>query len=177
MSRLQFTVVALALAAVATPTLRAQDPQPTEGVRFGVGGGFLIPTGDYGKVDKTGWHVLGLIQLPISGSPIHLRFDGIYGSTTHQSAFGSGKTTVAGGTADLLFHLGSRGSAVRPYLLGGVGLFHVSSESKFGYGLGGGFLFGVGTTHAFLEARYMSVQTSGSSLTFVPITAGLMFGE
>jgi len=180
MSRLCLTVLALALATVAAPTLRAQDHQPTEGIRFGVGGGLLIPTGDYGKADQTGWHVLGLIQLPISGSSVHLRFDGLYGSTSHQSGFGSGKTTLAGGTADLLLHLGSRASSVRPYVLGGVGLFHISdgaSESKFGFGLGGGILFGLGTMHAFLEARYLSVQTSGSSLTFAPITAGLMFGQ
>jgi len=38
-------------------------------------------------------------------------------------------------------------------------------------------LFGLGGLHAFAEARYMSVQTSGSSLNFVPITVGLMFGR
>jgi len=179
MRRLRFTVFALVLAIAAAPNLRAQDHQPTEGTMFGVGGGLLLPTGDYGKVDQTGWHVLGLIQLPISGSSVHLRFDGMLGSTSHQSAFGPGKTTLAGGTADLLLHLGSRASSVRPYVLGGIGFFNVSdgsSESKFGFGLGGGILFGLGTMHAFLEARYMSIQTSGSSLTFVPITAGLIFG-
>jgi hypothetical protein len=31
--------------------------------------------------------------------------------------------------------------------------------------------------HAFLEGRYMSVQTSGSSLNFLPITLGLLFGR
>jgi hypothetical protein len=180
MFRLRFTVLALALALAAAPTLRAQDPQPTEGVMFGVGGGLLIPTGDYGKVDQTGWHALGLIQLPISGSFVHLRVDGMYGSTSHKSSIGPGKTTLAGGTADLLLHLGPRTSSVRPYVLGGLGFFHVSdgsSESKLGFGLGGGVLFGLGTLHAFLEARYMSVQTSGSHLTFVPISAGLMFGQ
>jgi hypothetical protein len=51
------------------------------------------------------------------------------------------------------------------------------SETKLAFGAGGGILFSIGTMHAFLEGRYMSVQTSGSSLTFLPVTLGLMFGQ
>jgi hypothetical protein len=38
-------------------------------------------------------------------------------------------------------------------------------------------LFSIGTMHAFLEGRYMSVQTSNNSLNFLPITLGLLFGR
>lgn len=175
MTRIRLGILALALGLGATPALQAQHPQPTEGISFGVGGGAILPTGDYGTFDKAGWHLLGLIQLPISQSPIHLRFDALYGSTAHKG--GSGNTTLTGGTADLLYHLGDRASSVRPYVLGGVGFFNVSdgsSTSKVAFGLGGGILFGLSNMHAFLEGRYMSVQTSGSSLTFLPITVGLM---
>jgi hypothetical protein len=165
----------LALALCATPALQGQHAQPTEGISFGLGGGLTLPTGDYGTFDKAGWHLLGLIQLPISNSPIHLRFDALYGSTSHKG--GGGSTTLTGATADLLYHIGERASSVRPYVLGGLGIYNVSdgsSATKFAYGLGGGILFGLGGSHAFLEGRYMSVQTSGSSLTFFPITLGLM---
>ena len=105
MTRVRLGILGLALAVFATPALYGQHPQPTEGVRFGVGGGITLPTGDYGTVDKAGWHVLGLIQFPISQSAIHLRFDALYGSTSHKAAFGSGNTKLTGATADLLYHL------------------------------------------------------------------------
>jgi hypothetical protein len=180
MKRVRLAILTLALGLFSTSALYGQHPQPTEGIRFGVGGGLILPTGDYGTVDKTGWHVLGLIQFPISQSPIHLRFDALYGSTSHKSGFGPGSTKLTGGTADLLYHLGDRRASVRPYILGGLGFFNVSdgtSTSKFAFGGGGGILFGVGTMHAFLEARYISIQASGGSLPFIPISVGVMFGQ
>lgn len=178
MKRHQFAGLVLALGLCAAPALHAQS-QPTEGIRFGVGGGLTLPMGNYADIDKTGWHLLGLIQFPISQSPIHLRFDAMYGQTSHKS--GGNSTTLTGATADLLYHLGDRAAKVRPYVLGGLGFYNVdafgSSQSKVAFGFGGGILFGVGTMHAFLEGRYMSVQTSGSSLNFLPISLGVMFGR
>ena len=182
MKRHQLAGLVVALGLCAAPALHAQA-QPTEGIRFGVGGGLTLPMGNYADFDKAGWHVLGLIQLPISQSPIHLRFDAMYGQTSHKSVFGSGSTTLTGATGDLLYHLGDRAAKVRPYVLGGLGVYNVdfggssSSETKLAFGLGGGILFGVGTMHAFLEGRYMSVQISGSSLNFLPISLGVMFGR
>lgn len=180
MTRFQLGSLVVALGLCAAPALRAQA-QPTEGIRFGVGGGLTLPMGTFGDVDKAGWHLVGVLQLPISQSPIHLRFDAMYGQTSHKSP-ASGNTTLTGGTADLLYHLGDRAAKVRPYVLGGLGFYNAdfgggSSQSKLAFGLGGGILFGVGTMHAFLETRYMSVQTSGSSLNFLPISLGVMFGQ
>jgi hypothetical protein len=181
MKRIRLGILALALGLFATPALGAQQTQPTEGIRFGVGGGLTLPIGNYGDVDKAGWHVMGLIQFPISQSPIHARFDAMYGQTSHKSGFGSGNTTLTGATGDILYHLGNRASTVRPYVLGGLGVYNFDggggSETKLAFGAGGGILFSIGTMHAFLEGRYMSVQTSGSSLTFLPVSLGLMFGQ
>jgi hypothetical protein len=181
MKRIHFSSLAVVLGLCAAPALRAQA-QPTEGIRFGVGGGLTLPMGTFGDVDKAGWHLLGVLQLPISQSPIHLRFDAMYGQTSHKGG-GSGSTTLTGATADLLYHLGDRAASVRPYILGGLGFYNAdfggtsNSESKLAFGFGGGILFGVGTMHAFLETRYMSVQTSGKSLTFLPVSLGVMFGQ
>jgi outer membrane protein with beta-barrel domain len=181
MKRCQFASLAVALGLCAAPALHAQA-QPTEGIRFGVGGGLTLPMGNYADRDKAGWNLVGLIQFPISQSPIHLRFDAMYGQTPHKSP-ASGNTTLTGATGDLLYHLGDRAAKVRPYVLGGLGVYNAdfggssSSETKLAFGLGGGILFGVGTMHAFLEGRYMSVQTSGSSLNFLPISLGVMFGR
>jgi hypothetical protein len=176
MKRMSIGILALAIALCASPALRAQS-QPTEGIRFGFGAGPTLPIGSFGDSDKMGYHVLGAIQLPISGSPVHLRIDVLYGQTSHD--VGAGSTTLFGATVDALYHLGHRAASPRPYILGGLGLYNVdaggTTQSKIAYGFGGGLLFGLSGLNAFVEARYMSVQTSGSSLTFVPITVGLMF--
>ena len=172
------SLVVAAVALFAVPAVHAQA-QPTEGIRFGVGGGVTVPVGTYGDFDNTGWNILGVIQLPLRQSPLHLRFDALYGQTGHK--VGSGNTTLFGATGGVLYHLGDRAASVRPYIDGGLGLFNAdvggSSETKFAFAAGGGILFGIGTMHAFLEGRYVSVQTSGSSLSFIPISVGVMFGQ
>ncbi len=178
MKCIRLGILALVLGLCATPGLGAQA-QPTEGIRFGVGGGLTMPIGTYGDFAKAGWHALGVLQFPIGQSPLHGRVDAMYGQTSHD--VGSGSTTLTGATGDLVYHIGDRASSVRPYILGGVGFYNVDggggSESKFAFGAGGGILFSIGTMHAFLEGRYMSVQTSGNSLSFLPITLGLLFGR
>jgi hypothetical protein len=170
--------------AVAPSVARAQmarhnmGNQPTEGLLFGAGAGLTLPVGDYSTTDNLGWHAMGLVQMPLHNTPIHLRFDLMYGQTGHKAPF-SGSTKLFGGTVDAVYHMGDRAASLRPYVLGGLGLYNVSngsSTSAFAFGFGGGVLFGVGATmHGFAEARYMNVSKSGGSLAFIPITVGLMF--
>jgi opacity protein-like surface antigen len=75
---------------------------------------------------------------------------------------------------------------VKPYVLAGGGFYNVkitipsqtvdTSESKFAYAFGAGLNVGVGPLHAFVEGRYVSIQTSGTSTKFIPATVGLQFG-
>ncbi|MDP3909063.1 MAG: outer membrane beta-barrel protein [Gemmatimonadales bacterium] len=180
MKRIYFGALALVLGFSATTTLPAQQmAQPTEGTRFGLGIGASLPMGDYGDVDKMGYNLLGVLQMPLASTPVHLRIDGLYSQTAHDGV--SGSTDVLGGTVSALYHLGDRLGATRPYLLGGLGFFNVDrgvggSETKIAFGFGGGVLFSLAGLNAFAEARYMSVQTSGSSVSFVPVSVGLMFG-
>lgn len=176
MIRTRLGTLLLALGLLVAPALQAQQAQPTEGTRFGLGGGLLVPVGDYGASDKIGANILGIIQIPLANTDLHLRFAGMFGTTAHE--VGTGTTNLLGGTADLLYHVGDRAVAARPYVVGGMGLFNVSSggfsSAKVAFGGGGGLLFGLGNMNAFVEARVMSIRTSGSSLTFLPITLGLM---
>jgi len=176
MTRMSFGALALGL--WATTAVHAQQRQPTEGTRFGLGVGATLPMGNYGDVDKLGVNLLGVLQFSLAATtPVHLRVDGIYSSTAHDGV--SGSTSILGGNVSLLYHFGAPAAPARPYVLGGLGFYNVdafgSSETKIGFGLGGGVLFGLGGFNAFAEARYLSVS-SGPSLTFVPLTVGLMFG-
>ena len=178
MKRTSWGALIVAIALCAAMPLRAQLIQRTEGFRFGLGLGATLPMGDYGKLDKMGINILGVFETPLAHSPLYLRADGIYSSTAHDGA--SGTTGILGGTASALYHFSAPAAQARPYVLGGLGIYNVdfgtTSQTKIGYALGGGVTFNIGGLSAFAEARYASVQTSGSSTTFVPLTVGLMFG-
>jgi hypothetical protein len=103
MKRIRLGILALALGLCTTPGLGAQA-QPTEGIRFGVGGGLTLPMGNYADFDKAGWHVMGLIQFPISQSPVHARFDAMSGRPLRCRRR---QRCMTGATGGLHHHLGS----------------------------------------------------------------------
>ena len=178
MNRMSWGTLAVVAALCATSPLRAQLIERGEGFRFGLGLGATLPTGDYGTGDKMGINILGVFESPLAHSPLYLRVDGLYSSTAHE--VGTGNTSLLGATVSALYHFSAPKATARPYVLGGLGIFNAdlgpSSQTKISYGLGGGVTFNLASFNAFAEARYMSIQTSGGSLTFIPITVGLMFG-
>lgn len=177
MKRMSLSALAVAVTLCGAMPLRAQLIQRTEGFRFGLGLGATLPMGDYGKADKMGLNILGVFETPLANGPLYLRVDGIYSSTSHDGV--SGNTSILGGTASALYHFSAPQAQARPYVLGGLGIYNVDaggSQTKIGYALGGGVTFSLASLGAFAEARYVSVKTSGSTVTFVPLTVGLMFG-
>lgn len=180
MKRISWSALAVAVALCAAMPLRAQIMPRTEGFRFGLGLGATLPMGDYGDFDKMGVNILGVFETPLANSPLYLRVDGLYSSTAHDGTGASGSTSILGGTASALYHFSAPAATARPYALAGLGIYNVDpgagSETKIGIGVGGGVTFNLAGFNAFAEARYLSVQTSGSSTTFVPLTVGLLFG-
>lgn len=178
MTRKVLGVLGVAIALAAAPSLHGQLMARTEGFRFGLGLGATMPMGDYGDVDKMGINILGVFETPLAGSPLYLRVDGLYSSTSHDGVDGS--TSILGGTVSALYHFSAPAATARPYALGGLGFYNVDpgagSETKIGFALGGGVTFNLSGLNAFAEARYISIQTSGSSITMIPLTVGIMFG-
>ena len=178
MKRMPLSALFVAGALLLAMPLRAQLIQRGEGFRFGLGLGATLPTGNYGDLDKMGINILGVFETPLANSPLYLRADGLYSNTAHDGATGS--TSILGGTASVLYHFSAPNATARPYVLGGLGIYNVDpgsgSETKIGYAFGGGVTFSLGALNAFAEARYASIQTSGSSTTLIPLTIGLMFG-
>jgi len=70
---------------------------------------------------------------------------------------------------------------VRPYVLGGVGLYNLDfngvgdNETKFGLNGGGGIEFGVGGFNTFVEARLHSIFTEDTKVNLVPVVFGIRF--
>lgn len=168
-------VIALALAPVAGE-LRAQLLE-----FVGAGGGVAVPTGSFGDVDRTGWHLSAFGIRPLKGS-VHVAVDALYAQTAHQGGV-SGNSTLAGGSVGAVLFLGPDARRVRPFVSAGVGVFRVNvgvpgfgsaAATKVAPTAGAGVLLGTGRRRGFLVARYVSVGTSPRTTSFIPISAGLV---
>lgn len=178
MKRLVFAASAVVLSFAAASTAHAQ-------VHVGVSLGASIPTGDFGKGVKTGYSVNGLIGFSMPLSPVGFRGEVGYNAWDGKSSLGiSGvKATSLSGAANIVLQVPGM-IAAKPYVIGGVGDYRMklevpgfgnSTETKFGYNVGGGVNFGLGTLATMLEARYITVNTSGGTTHYVPVTFGIMF--
>src|SRR5437899_4902130 len=157
--------------------LSAQAP------RLSLGAGLTVPAGGYGSSDGAGWNVLGAALLPSSIPHLAFRVDAMYGRTPREG-LETGHTTLAGGTASVVWRLRRDGPNLRPYLLTGIGVYSVGvtraglgSISRTGAawsGGGGVSLLGVGPALGFVEARFVTIRTSGGATNLFPISAGLV---
>lgn len=184
--RIMKSAVVLGLVTMAgVATVSAQTPGGR--ASFHVGGGLVLPTGDFGDAFKTGWQAMGGVDFGLSGIPFMLRVDALYGQNNvdeDATGFTDVKAKFFGGMAGGQFIIGSGPSPVKPYILAEIGVvnFKVSgpggsvSESKFAFAPGAGLQFGLGSMNAFVEAKYLSIQTSSSSTNMIPILVGLRFG-
>ncbi len=180
MKRRVLSMLALALAAgLSTSALEAQSK-----LSFGAGGGLTLPLGDFGDAAKLGWHGMALVGYQPAASKIGFRGDIMYGSHgLEQGVDGSFK--LAGAMASITYAFQSKGS-IKPYVLGGVGLFNAKididnfgsdDETKLAVGGGFGIKFRAGSDASFFaEGRFVNVFTSDNSTNFIPLTFGIQFG-
>lgn len=171
----------MVLAVLAIACLAGVGSLSAQNVSFGVGGGLLMPMGDYNTADKPGFIFGAGARIPLGSAPVALRVEGTYSQTSHDGI--GGKTKIIGGMGSLVYSFKTSGS-VTPYVLGGIGIFNgkvdvtglgSTSETKVGFGGGAGLRFPMGSSSLFVEGRWMSIQTSGSSLTYLPLIVGLSF--
>ncbi len=166
-------------------------------ISFGISAGAAIPTGDFSNVANTGYNVTGTVAIGLPGLPFSLRGDAAFNSfgvknDAHPAAGADyANARILGFTGNLVLPLPLQGTVLRPYLIGGAGLYNVrsstsynsgglntnisQSDNKFGFNLGGGLTIPLSGFDTFIEARYHRVSTNGGSAAFVPITFGVMF--
>jgi len=151
-----------------------------QSAQVGLGGGLTLPLREYHTSDNAGWHVLAKVDIDVPESPIAVRVDAVYSQTTQKSP-STVTTKLAGGTADLVWHIPTAAPGVRPYVLGGAGVYNYNpgggSTTKFTWGAGLGASIRLSPIRGFVEARYISIHLPGTALRFVPVTAGLSFGS
>jgi opacity protein-like surface antigen len=183
MHRHVFATAALALGvAVAAPSAAAQDVAGTRAVSFGIAGGATLPVGDASDFYDTGFNLMGSINVQPAYMPVGARFDVMYHSLGGKDVgiFEAEDLNILAGNANVVLTVSNTGT-VRPYVLGGVGIYNLdaggSSESvtKFGLNGGGGIEFDVGGFNTFVEARLHSIFTEDSKTNVVPVVFGIRF--
>jgi hypothetical protein len=154
---------------------RAGAQAPLVAGHFGGAFGISIPTGGLSRTHAAGFNLAGIAeyQLPteavgIRGELLYQRFDARTGVS------GVGSENTFGATVNALYNL--QGSALRPYLIGGMGLYHLSDAgTRPGFNAGVGMRIPLTGMSAYFEARVHKVLTDGPSYVTVPFSFGLSF--
>ena len=176
-SRVAVAVIALLAAA---GTASAQVATILKPVQIGVAVGGALPLSDFGKSFNSGFNVTGTMAINVPLLPVGFRIDAAY------NQFGAKGTSninakIAGVSGNAVFSVPGA-VIVSPYLIGGVGYYRVSSSATgsvaandFGFNVGAGVKVPLVVFSTFIEARYTRVSESGGSMSFVPVTVGVMF--
>ena len=183
MKRILLAVAAVGLLVTLSPSALSAQGMSKNVLRWSIGGGILMPLGDYNKADKPGWVVGGGGTCWLHGGQLGIRADVSYSQTAHDP--GPGNNKIVGGMASALYALQPASAPARFVLSGGVGVYNVkesvsdSSQTKIGFGVGAAVALkmGSGGTRLVIGTRFTSVATEGNSVTFLPITVSLAFGR
>lgn len=187
----------LALTSLAVVPAVASAQAVTRPVRFGITAGGTLPMGDFGDAADFGFHLGALADYKFAGTPFGLRVDGqwhrnelkgeLFNDPDIGSANVTGHSTILFGAASLTLEPAASASTVVPYGIAGIGIYNTKatvsfqgedfsdSETKPGFNVGGGFKFKLSGFDAFVEARFHTVNSSGSRTNFIPISFGLVF--
>ena len=174
-------LLAIAVFLAAAPaTLAAQGD-----IKLALGGGISVPFRTWADIVKKGWVGSGsLTYYPAASASLGLRLEGLYAH--HGISIATGTQTELGGLASAVFQFGAQRSPNRIYILGGGGYirtrqkgpgFGMVSRTDPAVNLGAGMSFGARAFGFFVEARYITVYTSGTvKPQFAPLTAGISLG-
>ena len=176
MQRLSALLAFLALLATSR-TLVAQAP-PTSSMPVpivGIGGGISIPAGGIAKDRQPGFNLDAMAEFRTPNEPLALRGEVLY------QYFGKDQNVANATTANtvaflinVVYHAPK--SQVRPYLIGGMGLYHISDNgNNAGFNVGTGLTIPLTGMGAYAEARVHFALAQGPSFVTVPITFGITF--
>jgi opacity protein-like surface antigen len=179
----------MAVAGVALVVMGSQVAAAQTPVTFApsVNVGVAFPTGDTGDGLNTGFTLGVGLDARVPTMPVSFRGEAQYtrfGASNDNSGVDANLSDVSG-RLNVVLPLPATGIA--PYLIGGIGIYHVkasgssngftvsTSDDKFGWNIGAGLDLPFGTLKGRIEARYHSVSMEGSNYTYLPVTIGFRF--
>jgi hypothetical protein len=172
--------VAAAFAALAL-SASTSSAQSSKAISLGISAGAAIPVGDLGDDYSTGYNGTVSLGFQSVGSPIGIRIDGMYNKLGDKSDRLGGPLPdikIMSANANLVYAL--PGVGIRPYLIGGAGIYSykpdisgVDAENDFGLNGGIGAAFPLSGFTTFIEARYHHIFTDNYATQFIPVTFGI----
>lgn len=175
--RIALTFAALAALATASSTSSAQSTKP---VSLGISAGAAIPVSDLGNDYNTGYNITASLGFNSYGSPVGFRVDGMYNSMSAQNGVNLPDVKISSANANLVYAL--PGTGIRPYLIGGAGIYGLkrdlagaSTTTKLGLNGGVGASFPLSGFNTFVEARLHHVYSDNVATQFIPVTFGISF--
>ena len=142
---------------------------------FGLGGGISIPVGGVAKDRLPGFNLVGLAEFRTPSEPLGIRAEALYQYFgAKQNSVGVENSNNFAALINVVYHAPQ--SQVRPYVIGGMGLYHISDHGN-NAGLNGGVGVSIPLTNmgAYAEVRAHFALTQGPSFVTIPITFGLTF--
>jgi opacity protein-like surface antigen len=168
--------------------LSAQVAQAQAGLSLGLGAGAVVPTGSMSDLNSTGWTGQASLRLKPAVSPLGFQVDASYARLGLATDAVDGHSQMLTGTANAVFAFPSAG-VVRPYLIGGVGLYNMKitvedasgSDTKFGGNAGAGFDLKLGSASLYAEGRFHAIFSGAvdaetleeTTAYMIPLTVGL----
>ena len=167
---------------------------------LGLVGGAAVPTGDFADAANTGFDVGGTGTYMLNDQ-WGVGVDGVYHmwnasddvnaaaqvSTGDPSA--EVKFSAIQGTGHLMYMMPMQGT-MHPWLKGGLGVYNVktkldatsgsgdTSESNFGFNVGGGFNYAVNATWSLgVGAAYHMIQTDPDATNLFTVNANILWGS
>ena len=181
---------ALGMAAPAANAQQMTSTTSTGTVYFGAGLGLTVPIGSLSDYNNSGWHIQGMGGWESATTPWGFRGDLTFNKL-------GGKTldrleppkqpdlNILAITADGVYQFrpsAQSGSSTIPYVIAGLGLYHLSSsgsggsQTKFGINAGAGLEFRLTGFSVYAEGRFHDIFTSGKSGHYIPLTVGVKIG-
>lgn len=149
--------------------------------QIGASAGIAFPTGDLGNIANTGYNVTVALGYKPALNPIGVRLEAAYNQFGLQGV--DGNVNIPAFTGNLVYSL--PGISFSPYVIGGAGLYRTNvdiagggstGENHFGFNAGGGIKIPLSSSfETFVEARYNRVTVDNGSMSFIPITVGIMW--
>lgn len=165
------TIVALLAVAASTASAQGGLSAGHLGAAFGVS----FPTGALSHAHASGFNLMGTAEYQAPGQVMGLRGEVFYEHFAAKAqAPGARSVQTTAAIINAVYHV--QGSSFHPYLIGGMGLYHVSDNgTRPGFNGGVGIQIPLTGMTAYFEARLHKVLTDGTSYVSIPISFGLSF--
>ncbi|MFL5614762.1 MAG: hypothetical protein ACJ796_13960 [Gemmatimonadaceae bacterium] len=170
------SIFALVALFVTAGSASGQAPVATMPVPiFGIGGGISIPAGGIAKNRQPGFNLDAMAEFRTPSEPLGLRGEVLYQYFgKDQNAVAASAANTMGFLVNVVYHAPK--SQVRPYLIGGMGLYHISDQgNSAGFNIGTGLTIPLTGMGAYAEARLHFALAQGPSFVTIPITFGISF--